>query len=197
MPLFNLVVLLSGRGSNFAAILKAIQLNKLDANIAAVFSNRPEAPGLAIARQAGIPCEVLDGKNTDKAAYDEALAAQIALYNPDLIVLAGYMRVLTPSFVQKFAGKIINIHPSLLPKYPGLHTHEQVIANRDKVHGATVHFVTEELDAGPIIAQSSLEVVVNDTPESVAARVLALEHELYPSVIAGFIAAHKMSLNLP
>lgn len=190
--MFKLVVLLSGRGSNFAAILNAIHNKTLNAEIAAVVSNRAEAAGLQIAHEANIPCEIIDAKKFNhsvsaKEDFDLELAQRVKKYSPDLIVLAGYMRILTPTFVKKFSGKIINIHPSLLPKYPGLHTHEQVIANRDKIHGVTVHFVTEELDAGPIIAQSSLEVAPNDTPESVAARVLQLEHQLYPSVIAGFV----------
>jgi len=185
--MFNLIVLLSGRGSNFAAILKAIQNNEVKANIAAVISNRTDAAGLLIAQEANIPCEIIDAAQYDKHTFDQELERRIDLYHPDLIVLAGYMRVLTPTLVNRYPKKIINIHPSLLPKYPGLHTHEKVIANGDKQHGATVHFVTEKLDAGPIIQQVSLDVLPDDTPESVAQRVLKLEHRLYPDVIKLFV----------
>lgn len=188
---YKLVVLISGRGSNFAAILNAIRTKKLAAEIAAVISNNSQAAGLIVAKEAGIPIEILPANSLSRESYDEQLGDCIEQYAPDLIVLAGFMRILGPTLVNRFSNKIINIHPSLLPKYPGLHTHAQVIANRDTHHGATVHYVTEALDAGPIIAQRQLTVSPHDTPESVAARVLKLEHELYPEVIAQFVAGQS------
>lgn len=186
--MFNLIVLLSGRGSNFAAILRAIQEGSLDARIQAVFSDKRDAPGIAIAEQAGIPVEIIDSfVHPNKSAFDQELLLRLGHYSFDLIVLAGYMRVLTADVIKAYPNKIINIHPSLLPKYPGLYTHARVIENGDKEHGATVHYVTEALDMGPIIAQSALEVLPGDTPDSLAERVLALEHVLYTEVIQRLI----------
>lgn len=191
--MFNLIVLLSGRGSNFSAILRAIQEGSLNAKIQAVFTDKREAPGIAIAEQAGIPVEIVDPFiHPNKSAFDQELLLRLGHYSFDLIVLAGYMRVLTKEVIQAYPNKIINIHPSLLPKYPGLYTHARVIENGDEEHGATVHYVTEALDKGPIIAQTTLKVLPGDTPDSLAERVLALEHVLYPEVIRGLIHSKKL-----
>lgn len=183
----NLVILISGNGSNLQAIMDAIAAKKLSAQIVAVISNRADAYGLERAKKANIPTEILEKKNfADVAAYDAALQISIDQYHPDLIILAGFMRILTADFVEHFAGKILNIHPSLLPKYPGLHTHEKVIENKDKEHGVSVHFVTEELDGGPLIAQAKLSVSAVDTAATLKEKIHKLEHRLYPEVIRWF-----------
>lgn len=152
-----------------------------------VFSDRADAEGLVKARDRGIPVRALPStEGIDRAAYDRALAEAIDAVSPSLIVLAGFMRILTAQFVQRFAGKILNIHPSLLPKYPGLHTHRRAIEAGDKEHGATVHFVTEELDGGPRIIQARVAVASDDTEDSLAARVLAQEHRIYPLAVSWF-----------
>lgn len=185
----RLIVLISGNGSNLQAIIDAIAAKKLTAEIVCVISNRADAFGLERAKKADIPTQVLEKKNfKDADEYDAALEKIITQYHPNLIILAGFMRILTPTFVQHFAGKIVNIHPSLLPKYPGLHTHEKVIANKDAEHGVSIHFVTEELDGGPLIAQAKLSVLPTDTLLTLKEKVHNLEHQVYPEVIQWIVA---------
>lgn len=180
----KLVILISGRGSNMQSIIKAIQAGELNAEVAAVVSNCPEAAGLTFANQCGIATEVLDHKRfTSREAFDEQLMALIDSYQPDYVVLAGFMRILSAGFVQHFANKLLNIHPSLLPKFKGMHTHKRAIDAGEAEHGATVHFVTEELDAGPIILQAKVPVLKDDTETTLAARVLIEEHKLYPDAL--------------
>lgn len=180
----RVVVLISGRGSNLAAIMDAIDRQTLPVDIEAVISNRREAPGLDLAANAGIPAHVLDHRRYgDREAFDKALAELIERYRPDLVVLAGFMRILTGAFVQRFAGRLINIHPSLLPRLRGLDTHARAIAEGCREHGASVHFVTEELDGGPVILQARVPVLPDDTPEALAARVLEQEHRIYPEAL--------------
>ncbi|MBI2379940.1 MAG: phosphoribosylglycinamide formyltransferase [Gammaproteobacteria bacterium] len=183
----SLVVLISGNGSNLQALLDAIADGRMQARIAAVISNRPDAFGLERAKAAGIATAVLDHKAyTDRDSYDAALAALIADYRPDLVILAGFMRILTPALIQRFAGRMLNIHPSLLPKYPGLHTHRRALEAGEAEHGCTIHTVTAELDGGPILAQASCPIETGDDEASLAAKVRVLEHRLYPEVIQGF-----------
>lgn len=180
----KLVVLISGRGSNLQAILDA----GLPAEIMAVLSNREDAPGLQRARACGIPAHAL--AHTDypiRAEFDRAMMRLIDSYAPDLVVLAGYMRILTDEFVHHYAGRLINIHPSLLPSYPGLNTHSRAIADGVKIHGCTVHLVTPTLDHGPVIAQAAVAVHSDDNAASLGARVLAAEHQLYPLAIRWFV----------
>ncbi|MFT3741173.1 MAG: phosphoribosylglycinamide formyltransferase [Gammaproteobacteria bacterium] len=186
----TLAVLISGNGSNLQAIMDAIT-DGLPAKIAVVISNRKDAYGLVRAQQAGIPTHVLlSGDYPDRFSFDQALQNCLASYQPDLIILAGFMRILGADFISHFSQRILNIHPSLLPKYPGLHTHQQVLAQGDQQHGATVHVVTEVLDGGPIIAYAALEVAPADTVESLQAKVHQLEHKLYPYVIRLFATQH-------
>lgn len=183
----RVAVLISGNGSNLQAIIDAIGNNKLDATVVGVISNKPDAYGLIRAQSADIQSFALTPMpDESREVYDERLANLLQSLSPDLIVLAGFMRILSPRFVQKFKGQIINIHPSLLPKYPGLHTHKQAIKNKDTVHGCSIHFVTEKLDGGPIIAQTQVPVRKTDTIESLQKRVHAREHKLYPQVIQWF-----------
>lgn len=180
----NIVILISGRGSNMQAIVAAAKAQQWPARIAAVISNRADAAGLEFAAQQGITTAVVVSKNfPSRDEFDAALQEKIDQFSPDLIVLAGFMRILTPPFVQHYAGRIVNIHPSLLPKYTGLHTHRQALQAGDKEHGVTVHIVTTELDHGPILGQVRVPVLPNDTEESLASRVLVEEHILYPRVI--------------
>lgn len=180
----SVVILISGRGSNMRSIIDA----GLPADIRAVISNRPDAAGLAYARDRGIATEVVDHTAyADRAAFDAALAACIDRHAPDLVVLAGFMRILTPGFVEHYRGRMINIHPSLLPAFTGLHTHRRAIEAGCRVAGATVHFVTGELDGGPIIAQAAVPVLAGDTETTLAARVLVQEHRLYPQVVRWFV----------
>lgn len=183
----NIVILISGRGSNMEAIIRALHAEKWPANIAAVISNTEKASGLAVAQNAGIPTQVVlpDGSG-NRQLYDAALSEAIDRYAPDLVVLAGFMRILTAECVRHYEGRMINIHPSLLPAFTGLHTHQRAIEAGVRVHGATVHFVTPELDAGPIIAQAVVPVLPDDTQDSLAARVLVQEHLLYPRVVRWF-----------
>ncbi len=184
----RIVVLVSGEGSNLQALLDACQQGRINAEICAVFSNKSAAYGLERARTAHIPAHALDVKAyEDRAAFDVALADAIDTFRPDLVVLAGYMRILTAEFVQRFAGRMINIHPSLLPKYPGLHTHRQAIENLDTEHGTSVHFVTEQLDGGPVILQAKVPVFTEDTEEELVARVQTQEHSIYPLVVSWFV----------
>ncbi|WP_439535203.1 phosphoribosylglycinamide formyltransferase [Methyloversatilis sp.] len=180
----SVVILISGRGSNMRSIVDA----GLPADIRAVISNRPDAAGLAYARDRGIATEVVDHTAyPDRAAFDAALAACIDRHAPDLVVLAGFMRILTPGFVEHYRGRMINIHPSLLPAFTGLHTHRRAIEAGCRVAGVTVHFVTGELDGGPIIAQAAVPVLAGDTETTLAARVLVQEHLLYPQVVRWFV----------
>lgn len=185
----NIVILISGGGSNMAAIVRTAQRDNwrklYGAQVAAVISNRPDAGGLAIAREHLIATDVVDHKRFDnREAFDAELARIIDMRNPALVVLAGFMRILTPAFVQRYLGRLINIHPSLLPAFPGLHTHQRAIEAGCKFAGATVHQVTAELDYGPILAQAVVPVLPDDTPDSLAARVLTQEHQIYPRAIA-------------
>lgn len=189
-PPARLVVVLSGRGKNFEAIKSAIERGRLQAEIVLVISDKPEARGLRIAREAGLPWAVLEARGfASRAAYDDALAARIAAARPDWVVLAGFMRILGSAFVKRFRGKLVNIHPSLLPRYKGLHTHEKALTNNDARHGASIHFVTEELDSGPVIRQGSIRVRDDDTPESLGNRVLVrVEQRLYPAALADLVS---------
>lgn len=180
----NIVILISGRGSNMQAIVRAFHLEKWSARLSVVISNRADAAGLVFAKEAGIPTRVLSHKDyPDRASYDVALQQVIDEYQPDIVVLAGFMRILTSGFVEHYAGRMINIHPSLLPSFRGLHTHKQAIEAGVRVHGASVHFVTPELDGGPIIAQAVVPVLPGDDEDSLADRVLEQEHRLYPRVV--------------
>lgn len=178
----SVVVLISGRGSNLRAILDA------GVPVSAVISNRADAAGLALAAGRGVPTAVVEHRRfATREAFDVALAAEIDRYSPRLVVLAGFMRILTPGFVARYADRLINIHPSLLPEFPGLDTHARAIAAGARRHGCTVHFVTADLDYGPVIAQASVPVEPGDSPETLAARVLAEEHRLYPRAIRWFL----------
>jgi len=179
-------VLVSGRGSNLAALLAASRDPAYPAEIALVISNVPDAGGLALAEAAGVPTATIDHRpfRGDRAAHEAAIIAELDGAGIELVCLAGYLRKLSPLLVGRYAGKMLNIHPSLLPAFPGLHTHERALAAGAKLHGCTVHFVTEGLDEGPILAQAAVPVLPGDTPESLAARVLAQEHALYPMALA-------------
>ncbi|WP_323086127.1 phosphoribosylglycinamide formyltransferase [Providencia alcalifaciens] len=185
----NIVVLISGSGSNLQSMIDACQRHEIDGQIVAVVSNKSDAYGLVRAQEAGIPALCVSSKAfTDRQSYDAALLDAIEQYQPDLVVLAGFMRILTPEFVKHFTGKMLNIHPSLLPKYPGLHTHRRALENGDKEHGTSVHFVTEELDGGPIILQGHVPVLPQDTEDDLVERVKLQEHLIYPQVIAWFVS---------
>ncbi|QGU86686.1 phosphoribosylglycinamide formyltransferase [Erwinia sorbitola] len=184
----RIVVLVSGNGSNLQAILDACQQGRINGSIAAVFSNKAEAGGLERARDANVPAHALSAAQfADREAFDRQLMLEMDAYAPDLVVLAGYMRILSPAFVQHYAGRMLNIHPSLLPKYPGLHTHRQAIENGDDEHGTSVHFVTEELDGGPVILQAKVPIFSDDSEADVIARVQHQEHAIYPLVAGWFI----------
>ena len=184
----NIVVLISGNGSNLQAIIDACKVNKIKGTVRAVFSNKADAFGLERAREAGIPTHVLSANDfANRDAFDKQLIAEIDNYTPDVVVLAGFMRILSPTFVEHYAEKLLNIHPSLLPKYPGLHTHRQALENGDKEHGTSVHFVTDELDGGPVILQARVPVFAGDTEDDVTARVQTQEHAIYPLVISWFV----------
>jgi phosphoribosylglycinamide formyltransferase-1 len=184
MKKLSIVALISGRGSNLKAIIDAA--NPL-VNISAVISNRPQAAGLIYAQQAGINTEVLDHKDfATRLEFDTALQECIDKYDPQLVVLAGFMRILSSEFVKHYKGRLINVHPSLLPKFKGLDTHKRAIEAGEQEHGASVHFVTDELDAGPIILQARVPILADDTEESLAARVLQQEHKIYPEAIQLF-----------
>jgi phosphoribosylglycinamide formyltransferase-1 len=180
----RLAILISGRGSNMEAVARAALAGRLDASVAVVIADRDEAPGLAVARELGLPTKVVAWKSfADRAAFENALAETIEAHRSEVIVLAGFMRVLSPQFAEKYAGRLINIHPALLPKYRGLHTHARVIEAGDAQHGASVHFATAELDGGPVVLQSRLSVRPNETEADLAARVLATEHRILPKVL--------------
>ena len=180
----RIVILISGRGSNMRAILEA----KLNAAIVAVISSNPSAAGLQIARDASVDAQVVNHRDyPDRTSFDRALADTIGPYRPDLIVLAGFMRILTKEFIERFGGRIMNIHPSLLPAFPGLDTHRRAIDEGVKLHGCTVHFVTPALDHGPIVIQAAVPVLPDDDEERLAARVLAQEHAIYAQAIRWFL----------
>jgi phosphoribosylglycinamide formyltransferase-1 len=184
----NIVILISGRGSNMQAIVRAAQAEKWPAKIAAVISNKADAEGLAYAAAQGIPTAVVSNKAySSREAFDQALQATIDGYSPDLVVLAGFMRILTPPFVAHYEGRMMNIHPSLLPSFPGLATHGQALRAGVKVHGATVHFVTADLDHGPIVAQAVVPVHADDTEDTLSSRILEQEHIIYPRSVRWFI----------
>lgn len=191
----KIVVLISGSGSNLHSLIEATKQD-LQAQIVAVISNQPDAYGLVRAQQAEIPALSLSAKPfASREEYDGALMALIDEYQPDLVVLAGFMRILTADLVKHYAGKMLNIHPSLLPKYPGLHTHRKAIENGDIEHGTSVHFVTEELDGGPVILQAKVPINTNDTEDKVIERVKAQEHIIYPIVVQWFISERLVMNN--
>jgi phosphoribosylglycinamide formyltransferase-1 len=190
----NIVILISGGGSNMAAIARTAQRDgwrkAYDAQVAAVISNRPDAKGLALARESLIATEVVDHTRHDsREAFDAELAKAIDRRQPSLVVLAGFMRILTPAFVERYRGRLLNIHPSLLPAFPGLHTHQRVLDAGCKVSGATVHHVTSELDHGAILEQAVVPVLPGDTAQTLATRVLTQEHLIYPQAIARLLPA--------
>ena len=190
-----IVVLVSGYGSNLQAILDSITAGFLHATVRAVVSDRPEAEALRRARAAGLSVEtVTPAEFSAKGAYDTALIQAVDRHTPGLVVLAGFMRILGPEFVRRHLGRMLNIHPSLLPKYRGLHTHRRALEAGDRVHGCSVHFVTEELDGGPVIARAEVQVLAGDTETELRARVQRREHELYPEVI-GWYAAGRLRLD--
>ena len=183
----RVVVLISGRGSNLSAILEAAAAPDYPAAVVAVIANKADAPGLQLAAAAGVATEIVPSQGvTDRTVYDQSLLDAIDRYVPDLIVLAGFMRILTADFVNHYAGRMINIHPSLLPSFTGLHTHQRALDAGVHLHGCTVHFVTAELDHGPMIAQAAIPVWPDDTVASLAARVLAEEHRVYPAAVRWF-----------
>lgn len=187
-------ILISGSGTNLQAFIDAVRGGTLPLDIAVVISNRPDAYGLTRARNAGIDTECIS--HTDfptREAFDAVLADTIDAYEPDIVILAGFMRILTPAFVRRYLGRLLNIHPSLLPLYPGLDTHRRALEARDAWHGSTVHFVTEELDGGPRIIQGRVPVMPDDSPEALARRVLEVEHRIYP-LAAGWLASGRLEL---
>ncbi len=184
----RVAILISGRGSNMAALIEAAKAPDYPAEIVLIISNRADAPGLEAARAEGVEALAIPGKPyKDREAHERAVDAALAEKKIDVVCLAGYMRLLTPYFVGRWAGKMLNIHPSLLPAYPGLETHARVLAAGETKHGCTVHLVTETMDEGPILAQATVPVLPGDTEETLAARVLAREHELYPAALAAFL----------
>lgn len=190
----RLVVLLSGSGSNLQALIDAINGGVIGADIAAVISNKPEALGLKRADDAGIKNAVIDNLQfSSRENFDQALCREIQVYKPDLVILAGFMRILTSKFVENFDGRILNIHPSLLPKYPGLHSHQKAIDAGDLNAGATVHFVTSKLDGGPPVLQAEVPIYQDDSAEVLARRILIKEHQIYPLVVQWFCAG-RLSL---
>jgi len=186
-PEISLVVLISGSGSNLQAIIDATQNGTIPAKISAVICNKESAYGLTRATNAGIATEVISHKDFDsREHFDQALQAKIDHFSPDLVVLAGFMRILTPEFVRHYSDRMLNIHPSLLPKYRGLNTHQRAIDAGEDEHGVTVHFVTEELDGGPNVLQAQVPITPDETAESLAAKVLIQEHQIYPRAIKWF-----------
>jgi phosphoribosylglycinamide formyltransferase-1 len=183
----KVVVLISGSGSNLQALIDSISTGENPASIAAVISNRSDAYGLQRAQAAGISTQVLDHKAfSDRESFDRALVAAIDTFDPQLVVLAGFMRILSADFVRHYHGRLLNIHPSLLPKYKGLHTHQRAIADGEAEHGCSVHFVTEELDGGPLVVQAVVPIVPGDTAEHLAQRVHVQEHRIYPLAVRWF-----------
>ena len=200
----SIVSLISGRGSNFEAIYKAAKAKSWDVRFTGLIANQPEAKGLDFAKSVGIPTAVINHRDyPSREAFDGALMQQIDAFGADLVVLAGFMRILTAGFIQRYEGRMMNIHPSLLPRFPGLHTHERALEAGDRVHGATVHFVSAGVDEGPIICQSEVPVLATDTPSELAARVLKTEHQIYPLAVEWFIqgrlqiAGNRVSVDPP
>ncbi len=200
----SIVILISGRGSNMESLIDAVAAGALPVRIAAVISNRPDAGGLASAAARGIATRVVDHKQyAERAAFDTAMAETIDAFSPDLVVLAGFMRILTEGFVTRYAGRLMNIHPSLLPVFPGLHTHRRALEEGVRIHGCTVHFVTPSLDHGPIIIQAAVPVLDSDDESSLAARVLAQEHRIYVQAVRWFaegrlqVKAGRVELDAP
>ncbi len=200
----SIVSLISGRGSNFEAIHKAAKAKSWDVQFTGLIANQPEAKGIEFAKSVGIPTAVINHRSyPSREAFDEALMQQIDAFGADLVVLAGFMRILTPGFIKHYEGRMMNIHPSLLPRFPGLHTHERALESGDRVHGATVHFVSAGVDEGPIICQSEIPVLATDTPSELAARVLKTEHQIYPLAVEWFIqgrlqiAGNRVSVDPP
>ena len=190
----RLAILISGRGSNMQAFIDACSSGVLDAEIALVLSNNPDAGGLARAAEASIPTACINHRNYDsRETFDAAMVAELSRHDPDLVILAGFMRILTPVFIEPFAGKLLNIHPSLLPKYPGLNTHQRALDAGDSEAGVTVHFVTPELDGGPPIIQARVPVETGDTAATLAARVIVQEHVIYP-IAAGWVLQGRLRL---
>ncbi len=191
----SIVILISGSGSNLQAIIDAVAEKRIHAQISAVISNRPDALGLEKARSAGINTIVIDHSNfTERKQFDEAMAEQVAKLNPELIVLAGFMRILPESFIEQYEGRMLNIHPSLLPEFKGLHTHRRALEAGHDQHGASVHFVSNELDSGPVVIQAKLAVLDEDE-NSLAARVLKQEHIIYPLAIEWFVSGRLSLIN--
>ncbi len=183
----SIVILISGRGSNMESLLDAVAAGELRVRVAAVLSNRPDAKGLQTAAARGVPTRVVDHKQfSSREDFDAAMAEAIDAFAPDLVVLAGFMRILTDGFVRHYAGRLMNIHPSLLPSFPGLHTHQRALEEGVRIHGCTVHFVTPTLDHGPVIVQAAVPVLDGDDEPSLAARVLAQEHRVYPLAVRWF-----------
>lgn len=183
----NIVILISGRGSNMEALIAARDAGNLPVNIAAVISNRPDAKGLETAAKAGITTHYIDHKAfAGREAFDAALAECIDGFAPDLVVLAGFMRILSEGFVRHYEGRLMNIHPSLLPSFPGLHTHQRALEEGVRIHGCTVHFVTPTLDHGPVIIQAAVPVLDADDEDALAARILVQEHKIYPQAVRWF-----------
>ncbi|TGN96814.1 phosphoribosylglycinamide formyltransferase [Burkholderia sp. USMB20] len=184
----KLVILISGRGSNMEAIVRACAQERWPAEVAAVIANRPDAAGLAFAASHGVATAVVDHRSFDgRDSFDAALAAEIDRSAPDLVVLAGFMRILTPDFVRRYEGRLLNIHPSLLPSFKGIHTHQQALDAGVALHGASVHFVIPELDSGAIVAQGAVPVRAGDDAAALARRVLTVEHVLYPRAVRWFV----------
>lgn len=182
-----IVILISGRGSNMLAIANAARSGELSVDVRAVISDQPQAAGLTRAAELGIATRVLQPREFgDRAAFDAALGDLVGSFAPELVVLAGYMRILSAGFVQRFAGRMLNIHPSLLPKHRGLKTHERVLAAQEREHGVSVHFVTEELDGGPVVVQAVIDVAPQDTVETLSARIHRQEHRIYPQAVQWF-----------
>jgi len=196
--MYKIIVLISGNGSNLQKIIDQVESGNIKAEISAVISNRADAYGLQRAEKANIPTITLDHTQfTDREAFDQSLAQIIDSFSPNLIVLAGFMRILSDPFVEQFQNKLINIHPSLLPKYKGLHTHKRALEDKQKEHGASVHFVIPELDAGNVILQGVVPVKEDDTEESLANRVHQIEHIIYPKAVKWLVEGKKLSLDEP
>ena len=185
-------ILISGSGTNLQAFIDAVEQGELDLDLCVVFSNNPNAHGLERAEKAGIPTACIQHNDfPDRESFDDAVIAELDRFQPDLLVLAGFMRILSTRFVTHYSGRILNIHPALLPRYPGLNTHQRVLDAGDEWHGSTVHFVTEKLDAGPRILQGQLEVKPGESAEELALRVQAVEHQIYPQA-AAWVGAGKV-----
>jgi len=196
MKSLPVVVLISGGGSNLQAIIDAVDQQNLPVDIRAVISNNPDAHGLQRACNSGIRSQVVDHREfPDRESFDHALQQTIDSHSPELVILAGFMRILTPGFVAHYQGRMFNIHPSLLPEYRGLHTHKRALAANETRHGASVHFVTSDLDGGPVIIQAEVPVLPGDDPDILAARVLAQEHQIYPQAIRWF-AEGRLTLDI-